>query len=87
MTFLKIVGATQPKAKVAEFIDKCTILQIYHYYGGYFYGYLFVCVCVCLCTCTHVYHDTHVECRGQPWGVHSFLLPCGVWGLNTVHQE
>lgn len=62
MTFLKIVGATQPKAKVAEFIDKCTILQIYHYYGGYFYGYLFVCVCVCacvhalMCTMTHMWN-------------------------------
>lgn len=48
--------------------------------------YSFVCMCVCvLCACTHIPQNM---CGGQRAisGYHSFLPPCGVWGLNSGSQ-
>lgn len=37
-----------------------------------------------LCWCVHMHVNAHVEVRGQPVGVVSFLPHCGPWKLNSV---
>lgn len=33
--------------------------------------------------CVRIFHDIHVEVKGQLPGVYSLLPPCGLWGLNA----
>lgn len=68
---------------------KCSLskilLKIIYFLLKYFYTYL-LCACMCLCMRVLMCHFRSVAVRGHLAGTSSFLLPCGIWILNSGHQ-
>lgn len=46
--------------------------------------FFYMCVCMCMHVCQCACYHTYVEVKGEPVGVGSLLLLCGLWWLNSA---
>lgn len=66
-----------------ECVYICECMCVWVWVCACVWVFVWVYVRVCMCVSVHVSVSAHMEVRRQLLGVDSFLLPCGLWWLNS----